>query len=41
MRKLFFAGDTQQVLPWWCTDTDNLLGFANNIRTVDGGTLKD
>jgi DNA gyrase B subunit len=24
----------------WCTDayTDNLLGFANNIRTVDGGT---
>ncbi|MEH2235426.1 DNA topoisomerase (ATP-hydrolyzing) subunit B [Nostoc sp.] len=24
----------------WCTDayTDNVLGFANNIRTVDGGT---
>ncbi len=24
----------------WCTDayTDNLLGFANNIRTIDGGT---
>ncbi|MEO0488265.1 MAG: DNA topoisomerase (ATP-hydrolyzing) subunit B [Cyanobacteria bacterium P01_A01_bin.123] len=24
----------------WCTDaySDNLLGFANNIRTVDGGT---
>jgi DNA gyrase subunit B len=24
----------------WCTDayTDNILGFANNIRTVDGGT---
>ncbi len=24
----------------WCSDayTDNLLGFANNIRTVDGGT---
>jgi len=24
----------------WCTDayTDTLLGFANNIRTVDGGT---
>lgn len=24
----------------WCTDayTDNLLGFANNIRTADGGT---
>ncbi len=24
----------------WCTDayTDNVLGFANNIRTIDGGT---
>ncbi len=24
----------------WCTDayTDNILGFANNIRTIDGGT---
>ena len=24
----------------WCVDayTDNILGFANNIRTIDGGT---
>jgi DNA gyrase/topoisomerase IV subunit B len=24
----------------WCVDaySDNLLGFANNIRTIDGGT---
>ena len=24
----------------WCSDaySDNILGFANNIRTVDGGT---
>jgi DNA gyrase subunit B len=29
-----------QVALQWCTDayTDNLLGFANNIRTIDGGT---
>lgn len=27
----------------WCVDayTDNLLGFANNIRTIDGGTHLD
>ena len=26
--------------PWWCSDaySDSILGFANNIRTVDGGT---
>ena len=24
----------------WCSDvySDNILGFANNIRTIDGGT---
>jgi DNA gyrase subunit B len=29
-----------QVALQWCVDayTDNLLGFANNIRTIDGGT---
>lgn len=41
---IFVQGERNQVQVevalQWCTDayTDNLLGFANNIRTVDGGT---
>jgi len=41
---IFVAGERNnvqvEVALQWCTDayTDNLLGFANNIRTVDGGT---
>lgn len=33
-------GVTVEVALQWCVDaySDNLLGFANNIRTVDGGT---
>ena len=33
-------GVTVEVALQWCIDafSDNLLGFANNIRTVDGGT---
>ncbi|RMF20526.1 MAG: DNA topoisomerase (ATP-hydrolyzing) subunit B [Cyanobacteria bacterium J083] len=33
-------GVTVEVALQWCIDTysDNLLGFANNIRTIDGGT---
>lgn len=33
-------GVTVQVALQWCVDaySDNLLGFANNIRTIDGGT---
>jgi DNA gyrase subunit B len=34
------SGVQVEVAMQWCSDafTDNLLGFANNIRTVDGGT---
>ena len=41
---VFVAGERNnvqvEVALQWCTDayTDNILGFANNIRTVDGGT---
>ncbi len=41
---IFVQGERNQVQVevalQWCTDayTDNVLGFANNIRTVDGGT---
>ena len=41
---LFVTGEkngvTVEVALQWCIDafTDNLLGFANNIRTIDGGT---
>ncbi len=41
---IFVSGERNnvqvEVALQWCTDayTDNLLGFANNIRTVDGGT---
>ncbi len=33
-------GVTVEVALQWCVDaySDNLLGFANNIRTIDGGT---
>ncbi len=33
-------GVTLEVALQWCVDaySDNLLGFANNIRTIDGGT---
>jgi DNA gyrase subunit B len=33
-------GTTVEVALQWCIDSysDNLLGFANNIRTIDGGT---
>ncbi len=33
-------GVTVEVAMQWCVDSysDNLLGFANNIRTIDGGT---
>lgn len=33
-------GITVEVALQWCVDaySDNLLGFANNIRTIDGGT---
>ena len=34
------SGVTVEVALQWCIDaySDNLLGFANNIRTIDGGT---
>lgn len=34
------SGVQVEVALQWCTDaySDNLLGFANNIRTIDGGT---
>jgi DNA gyrase subunit B len=41
---LFVSGEkdsvTIEVALQWCVDSysDNLLGFANNIRTIDGGT---
>ncbi|MGB3518828.1 MAG: DNA topoisomerase (ATP-hydrolyzing) subunit B [Elainellaceae cyanobacterium] len=41
---IFVSGERNnvqvEVALQWCSDayTDNLLGFANNIRTIDGGT---
>jgi DNA gyrase subunit B len=41
---IYICGDRNnvqvEVALQWCTDAynDNLLGFANNIRTIDGGT---
>lgn len=41
---IYISGDRNnvqvEVALQWCTDAynDNLLGFANNIRTIDGGT---